>query len=117
MKLDFSNDGTIDKYGNQFIQIDYVETGFVVSCLKSTTEDEATGNFDIMQHFGSNLEDAIKFTLGAMAAVRLFQHKVYNAPKFFEVIFTAAAREQIKNHKYRVAEFIYPDLKLLKKRW
>jgi hypothetical protein len=118
MKLDFSDDGTIDKYGSHFIQIDHTnETGFAVSCLKTTTEDEATGNFDIMQRFGNCLEESIKFALGAMAAVRLFQHKVYHVPLFFEVIFTPAAMQQIKNHKYRVAEYIYPDLKILKRRW
>lgn len=118
MKLDFSDDATIDKYGASFIQIDHInETGFAVSCLKTTTEDETTGNFDIMKRFGSNLEEAIKFALGAMSAVRLFQHKEYYPAEFFSVIFTPAAMQQIKIHKYRIAEYIFPDLKILKKRW
>jgi hypothetical protein len=102
-----------------FIQIDYRNgDGFVVSCLKSEPlpmSDKA--DFNIMGRFGEDLLSAIKFTLGAMSAVKLFQHVEYLPTQFVEIVFAPAAKERIKAKKYHGVEFIYSDLRILKKRW
>ncbi|HHV09757.1 MAG TPA: hypothetical protein GXX75_05720 [Clostridiales bacterium] len=104
-----------------FIQIDYHDNNFVVVSIRgiqpldNDLKDKA--DFGILQRFGDNLEEAIKFAIGAMSAVRLFIEGIYRPVDYLEIVYTDNAKLRIKNKKYRVAEFIYPDLKLLKKGW
>ena len=103
-----------------FIRIDYHDDQFMVVCLQgiepilgNDTEDKV--DYGILQRFGDNLEEAIKFTLGAMSAIRPFVTPNYKPVDYIEIAYTRDAKNQIKSKKYRVAEFMYPDLKLLKK--
>lgn len=104
-----------------FIQIDYKDGNFQTVCVTRILEVDAKGNerlyFDIMQQFRENLEECIKFTIGAMSAIRLFKKAVYMPVDYIEVIFTENAKRRIMSKKYRVAEYIYPDLKQLKGAW
>lgn len=103
-----------------FIQIDYRNGNFLTVCIQGVLNDKGDKeevNLGILQRFKDNLEECIKFTLGAMCAVRLFREKEYRPVDYIEIVYTKEAKEQILKKKYRVAEMIYPDLKLIKKGW
>ena len=105
-----------------FIRIDYRDNCFMVICIRNAEPipgDNLKDMVDIgiMQRFNNNLEEAMKFAIGAMSAVRLFIDGEYRPVDYLETVFTIEAKQRIKSKKYRVAEFIYPDLKLLKKGW
>ena len=105
-----------------FVQIDYHDNNFVVVCMRGITPisgNDAEDKIDlgILQRFGDNLEEAIKFAIGAMSAIRLFKKAEYRPADYIEITYTKEAKARIKSKKYRVAEFIYPDLKILKKGW
>lgn len=105
-----------------FIQIDYTDDNFVVVSIRDvrpilSESNKAVFDFGILQRFDNNLEEAIKFCLGAMSAVRLFIEEVYKPVDYLEIVFTDEAKQRIKSKKYRVAEFTYPDLKILKQGW
>lgn len=103
-----------------FIQIDYRNGNFLTVCMQSMPKDKGDKeevNFGILQRFKDNLEECIKFTLGAMSATRLFIEREYRPVDYIEIVYTKEAKSQILKKKYRIAEMIYPDLKLLKKGW
>lgn len=103
-----------------FIQIDYRDGNFLTVCMQDMPKDKGDKeevNFGILQRFKDNLEECIKFTVGAMSAVRLFKAKEYRPVDYIEIIYTKEAKAQILKEKYIVAEMLYPDLKLLKKGW
>lgn len=104
-----------------FIQIDYRDNNFfTVNIIKAhplkENGDEPI-DFGILQRFGENLEECIKFTIGAMSAIRLFKEGIYRPVDYIEIIFTRQAKERILSKKYRIAEYTYPDLKKMKGVW
>lgn len=105
-----------------FIQIDYKDSCFVTVCIRGTrpipdNENEDAADFGIMQRFNENLEECIKFTIGSMSAIRLFKKAEYRPVDYIEIIFTEDAKRRIMSKKYKVAEYMYPDLKQLKGVW
>lgn len=103
-----------------FIQIDYKDGNFLTVCIQDILKykgDKVDIRFGILQRFKDNLEECIKFTLGAMSSTRLFIEKEYRPVDYIEIIYTKEAKRQILKKKYIIAEITYPDLKLLKKGW
>ena len=104
-----------------FIQIDFRENQFITVCITNAVPLYGTNqekvDFAIMQRFCDNLEECIKFTIGAMSTLRLFKNEVYRPTNIIEVVFTKEAKARIKNKKYRIANLIFPDLKLMAKGW
>lgn len=104
-----------------FIQIDYKDKRFQTVIVTESyslpdVENEHV-RFEVMQQFGENLEECIKFTIGAMSAVNLFKESVYRPVDFVEVVFTKKAKQRILSKRDRIAEIWYPDLKVLKGVW
>ena len=103
-----------------FIQIDYRDGNFLTVCMTDILKHKGSKmdvRFEILQRFKDNLEECIKFTLGAMSATRLFIAKEYRPADYIEIVYTKEAKRQILKKKYLIAEMTYPDLKLLKKGW
>lgn len=104
-----------------FIQIDFQNGKFQTVCLTNSVSLTGTGDeavkFEVMQKFNDNLEECIKFTIGAMSAIRLFKEDVYNPVDYIEIVYTKEAKQRILSKKYRIAEFVYPDLKKMKGVW
>lgn len=105
---------------SDFIQIDYKDGNFLTVCIQDILKHKGNRmdvRFAILQRFKDNLEECIKFTLGAMSATRLFIEKEYRTVDYIEIVYTKEAKRQILKKKYIIAEMTYPDLKLLKKGW
>lgn len=104
-----------------FIQIDFKDGQFITVCITGSRSlpgvEREHVDFGIMQRFGNALEDCIKFTLGAMSAIRLFKEGVYRPSDIIEIVFTKEAKERILKRKYRGAEILFPDLRTMKNIW